>query len=89
MSSLINFSLKNADGSYTNYSMNVNDQTDKYGNNVSVILAQSKDEREAKKPKVYVGNGKVVFTDGSITKAEFVEREKTTQVFNAKDDLPF
>lgn len=39
----------------------VDDKLDKFGNNVSVQLAQSQEDRTAKKPKVYLGNGKVVY----------------------------
>ena len=41
-----------------------NNDVDNYGNNVSVYVSQSKEEREEKKPKVYLGNGKVVWVDG-------------------------
>tara|TARA_R110000787_G_scaffold49357_2_gene118463 strand:+ start:1444 stop:1737 length:294 start_codon:yes stop_codon:yes gene_type:complete len=41
-----------------------NNDVDNYGNNVSVYVSQSKEEREEKKPKVYLGNGKVVWGDG-------------------------
>ena len=89
MSSIINFSLKNADGSYSNYTMSVNDTQDKYGNNVAITIAQSKEEREAKKPKIYLGNGKVTWTDGKIVKAEYVENTTTNITDRFKDDLPF
>jgi arginine decarboxylase-like protein len=89
MSSIINFSLKNADGSYSNYTMSVNDTQDKFGNNVAITIAQSKEEREAKKPKVYLGNGKVTWTDGKIVKAEYVEKTTTNITDRFKDDLPF
>ena len=94
MSAIINFSLKNADGTYSNYTMSVNDTTDKYGYNASVTLQQSKEDREAKKPKVYVGNGRVNWTDGRITAVEYVpknEAPKNTseKIQAANDDLPF
>lgn len=88
MSSLINFSIKNANGTYDKYTMSINDTIDNYGNNASVFITQTKEEREAKAKKVYVGNGKVTWTDGNIVKAEFVEKPeaKTEKVEN---DLPF
>lgn len=88
MSSLINFSIKNANGGYDKYTMSINDTQDNYGNNVSVFVTQTKEEREAKAKKVYVGNGKVTWTDGNIVKAEFVEKPeaKTEKV---DDSLPF
>jgi hypothetical protein len=53
--------------------MSISDAQDNYGNNASIYVQQSKEEREAKTPKKYVGNGKVQWTDGTINKAEYVE----------------
>lgn len=94
MSSLINFSMKNAQGTYDKYTMSINDKQDDYGNNASVWIAQTKEERESKQPKKYVGNGKVTWTDSTIIKAEFVEREqpKSTGIgmqASKEQDLPF
>ncbi len=100
MSAIINFNLNVAklpkekfvagkDGAvYINLTMAVNDET-RYGNNTSIYVNQTKEEREVKKQKEYVGNGKVVWTDNRITLAEReVEAvQETAQVVN--DDLPF
>ncbi len=48
--------------SYLNLTLTINDQKDKFGNDGSVIVAQSKEEREAKISKRYVGNAKVLFS---------------------------
>jgi hypothetical protein len=45
---------------YLSISIFINDEPDKYGNNVSIALAQTKEEREAKQNRVYLGNGKTV-----------------------------
>lgn len=37
-----------------------NSQPDKYGNDFSVQLDQTKEERDNNAPKVYVGNGKIL-----------------------------
>lgn len=50
-----------AKGKYLNLTVNVNDEKDKYDNDCSVIISQTKEQREAKTPKRYVGNGRVVF----------------------------
>ena len=63
-------------------SISVNDETN-YGNNVGISIAQSKEEREAKQPKTYLGNGKVVWNSGTIVNATKEEQE----VVN--DNLPF
>jgi hypothetical protein len=89
MSSLVNFSLKNAQGGYDKYTMSINDKQDDYGNNASIWVQQTKEERESKAPKKYVGNGKVQWTDGNITKAEFVEREPQSTSAKISSDLPF
>ena len=61
--------FKQPDGTYKNYTIAVNDKSDKYGRNVSMYEEQTKEQREAKEPKKYIGNGKVFWTDGTITKA--------------------
>ena len=76
--------IKGKDGAvYYNLTISVGDET-RYGNNVAITDSQTKEEREAKKPKTYLGNGKVVWTDGNIERAE---REEVTQ--EVKEDLPF
>lgn len=89
MSSLINFSIKSANGTYDKYTMSINDVQDNYGNNASIYVQQTKEEREAKAKKVYVGNGKVQWTDGKIVKAEFVEKTIQSTSEKIEGDLPF
>ena len=78
--------LKNQDGISLNVS--IGDETNQWGQNVSVSVSQTKDERESKKDKFYIGNGKVFWTDGKITKAEKVEKQ-IGETFLPSDDLPF
>lgn len=75
---------------YYNFTVAVNDET-RYNNNVSAFDAQTKEEREAKKPKNYLGNGKVVWTDGNIVKAEWQEETEATATITQEEtiDLPF
>jgi hypothetical protein len=40
------------------------DETNQYGQNVSAYVSQSKEDREAKKARYYVGNGKTFWSDG-------------------------
>jgi hypothetical protein len=79
MASLINFSIKQENGTYKNYTASINDELDKFGNNVAITEQQTKEQREAKVKRVYVGNGKVVWTNGKI---EVMKQEE-------KSDLPF
>jgi hypothetical protein len=103
MSALINFSLRvdklpkekfvvGKDGAvYYNGTISVNDETNEWGQNVSIIDSQTKEEREAKKPKTYLGNGKVVWNDGKITNATKTEvgASAVVSVTSSDDDLPF
>ena len=74
--------IKGKDGSvWYNLTISVGDET-RFGNNVALTDSQTKEEREAKKPKTYLGNGKVVWTDGNIALAEREDVE-------VKQDLPF
>jgi hypothetical protein len=100
MSALINFSLdvaalpkekfvSAANGKvYVNLTMAVNDET-RYGNNTSIYVNQTKEEREAKKQRQYLGNGKVVWTDNNIVLAQ--REQEAEQVPQQKEvaDLPF
>ena len=68
----------------------INDETNQWGQNVSLSVSQTKEEREAKKDKYYVGNGKIFYTDGKITKAEKKDIPKTEESFiPSGDTLPF
>ena len=75
---------------YVNLTLGINDETNDYGSNASVTLAQSKEEREAKDRKTFVGNGKVIWTDGSINKAEYKEYNAAPKdAAPVESDLPF
>jgi hypothetical protein len=77
--------VKGKDGAvYYNLTISVNDET-RYGNNVAVMDSQTKEEREAKKQRNYLGNGKVVWTNDIIKLAE----KEVVQETSANDDLPF
>jgi hypothetical protein len=99
MSAIINLSLRvdalpkekfvqGKDGKvYYNFTISVNDESNQFGQNVSATDSQTKEEREAKKPKSYLGNGTVVWTNGTIQLAEKKEGVATKEVVS--DDLPF
>lgn len=44
----------------------INDSLSEKGSNVSAYIAQTKEERDNKVPKKYVGNGNTFYTDGLI-----------------------
>ena len=81
---------------YYNFTVSVNDETNQYGQNVSAFDSMTKEEREAGKNKTYIGNGKVVWTDGSIVVAERQEEKPEVAPAPAQvdategnDDFPF
>ena len=51
-------------GKYLPITITINDEVDQFGNQGPVIVDQSKEEREAKIAKTYLGNCKVVWTNG-------------------------
>jgi len=80
--------IKGKDGAvYYNLTISVGDET-RYGNNVAFTDSQTKDERDAKVAKTYLGNGKVVWTDGTVKLAER-EEEAAVAVDEQSGDLPF
>jgi hypothetical protein len=72
------------DGKYINISIIINDEADQYGNNVAIIESQTKEEREAKEKKNYLGNGKVVW--GESQKQSEDPFDSSSQ---EDDSLPF
>ena len=74
---------------YYNFTISVQDET-RYGNNVAFMDSQTKEERDAKVQKNYLGNGKVVWTDGNIVLAERDDANNESKVEEAANaDLPF
>ena len=53
-------------GKYLPITITVNDEPDQFGNQGPVIVDQTKEEREAKAAKTYLGNCKVVWTNGTF-----------------------
>jgi hypothetical protein len=72
---------------YYNFTISVNDESNQFGQNVSATDSQTKEEREAKKPKSYLGNGNVVWTDGNIKLAD--KKQESTAKELVEDSLPF
>ena len=78
-------------GKYLPITITLNDELDQFGNNGPVVVQQTKEERDAKTEKVYLGNVKVVWTNGD--NVSVAPREDapamTQQVQQPVDDLPF
>ena len=52
-------------GKYLPITITINDEVDQFGNQGPILVEQSKEERDAKAAKVYLGNVKVVWTNGT------------------------
>ena len=82
-------------GKYLPITVTLNDEPDQFGNQGPVVVQQSKEEREAKQPKVYLGNCKVVWTNGdNVGVAPRVDQPAQATSAPAakaevKEDLPF
>lgn len=79
---------------YYNLNIGINDLSDNYGNNIQVTEPQTQEQRAAKEPRTFYGNGKVFWTDGKI---EVAKKNEVTNPAPANsnasmsdnDDLPF
>lgn len=67
--------------------ISISDETNQYGQNITAYVSQTKEEREAKKERYYVGNGKNFWNDGKITVAE--RKEQNSSENNDGDGLPY
>jgi len=82
-------------GKYLPITITLNDELDQFGNNGPVTVQQTKDERDAKENKVYLGNVKVVWTNGDNVAAAPRDggpasvQQAAPQAVAAEDDLPF
>ena len=77
-------------GKYLPITITINDELDQLGNQGPVVVEQTKEERDAKAPKTYLGNVKVVWTNG--TNVEVAPRDSAPaapQLDPQPEDLPF
>lgn len=66
----------------------VDDKPNKFNQNVSLWVSQTKEEQEAKKTRFYVGNGAVNWSsDGSVFKPERRKKEEPVEAY--EDDIAF
>jgi len=79
-------------GKYLPITITINDELDQFGNQGPVVVEQTKEERDAKAPKTYLGNVKVVWTNGNNVDTaprdgQATSRPAPTQ--KVEEDLPF
>ena len=77
-------------GKYLPITITLNNEVDQFGNQGPVVVEQTKEERDAKTPKPYLGNVKVVWSNGaSGDPAPRTDMPAPAPVAAPADDLPF
>lgn len=88
LETLLELAKKNGKGIATTIS--VNSEPDQFGNSTSSWVSQTKEEREAKATRTYVGNGTIVFSEAKeypvSPKKEFTQKASSNEM---SQDLPF
>ena len=78
-------------GKYLPITITLNDELDQFGNQGPVVVEQTKEERDAKTAKPYLGNVKVVWTNGQ--NVDVAPRDMNSAPASApaaaEEDLPF
>ena len=78
-------------GKYLPITITLNDELDQFGNQGPVVVEQTKEERDAKAAKTYLGNVKVVWTNGE--NVDVAPRDNNSAPAPApaaaEEDLPF
>ena len=78
-------------GKYLPITITLNNELDQFGNQGPVVVEQTKEERDAKAAKTYLGNVKVVWTNGE--NVDVVPRDNQSAPAPApaaaEEDLPF
>ena len=80
----------NNDATASDVTITLNNEVYQFGNQGPVVVEQTNEEREAKEPKTYLGNIKVLWTDGNnVDRAPMGEPQQAAPAPAANDDLPF
>jgi len=78
-------------GKYLPITITLNNDLDQFGNQGPVVVEQTKEERDAKAAKTYLGNVKIVWTDGN--NVDTAPRDMNSAPASApaatEQDLPF
>lgn len=77
---------------YLDTTVGVFDEKNQFDQDVAAWLSQTKDEREAKADKSYIGNGKVLFNSDGVaqsTASPQAAQEAAQSGIDDDDDLPF
>jgi hypothetical protein len=77
-------------GKYLPITITINDEVDQFGNQGPVVVEQTKEERDAKAAKTYLGNVKVVWTNGqNVDPAPRDNQPQAAPAPAVDEDLPF
>ena len=78
-------------GEYLPITITLNDELDQFGNQGPVVVEQTKEERDAKAPKTYLGNVKVVWSNGQNVDPAPRDNQSAPAPAPAaaEEDLPF
>ena len=80
-------------GKYLPITITINDELDQFGNQGPVVVEQTKEEREAKAPKTYLGNVRVVWSNGTFPSPTPFEggapKAQPKAPVTKDEDLPF
>jgi len=76
-------------GKYINVTIAVNNDPDNFGQHCSITVQQTKEERDAKEKKLYLGNGKVVWSDGQFPDQPMKKPQPMVKSVAEENDLPF
>ena len=87
--------LKNGDkAAFCNLILAERKEEDQYGNTHTVFISQTKEERDAQTPKIYIGSAKLIGAETATANpfANLEPTEKTAETEKTatiNDDLPF
>lgn len=76
---------------YYEFTVALNDKTSPYGENISASESQTKEERDAKANKTFIGGGRVIWvSNDGVSVAEKKDSQATNNHTAKEDDtLPF
>ena len=79
------------EGEGVKITISLSDQTNNFGQNVSAYVAQTKEQRAAKKPLFNVGNGKTFWSKGETPVPQREDQQQAPQPVSSEkdDDCPF
>lgn len=81
---------KGKNGSYYEFTISINDKTSQYGENISASESQTKEERDSKADRKFIGGGKVIWvSEDGISVAEKTGETQKPQPHKVDDILPF